>query len=66
MNLMDNKHEIGNIVYLKTDIDQYQRIITGLYIRPCNVITYGLTQGTDESWHYDFEITVEKLYLQDS
>ena len=65
MRFIENYHEIGDVVYLKTDNDQYERIVTGYYVRP-SAITYGLTQGTEESWHYDFEITVEKHYFESS
>lgn len=51
---------IGNEVYLKTDPDQLKRIVTGVMIRP-NGISYGLTSSTIESWHYDFEISEDKI-----
>jgi len=49
--------EIGQIVFLKTDIDQRQRIVTGINIRPLNSITYTLSVGdNDETAHYGIEI----------
>lgn len=53
------KHDIGEVVYLKTDKEQLQRIVTGINIRQTGV-SYGLTNGAYESWHYDFEINTEK------
>ena len=50
---------IGDFVYLKTDEEQLRRIVTGLSIRP-NLIIYTLALGSDESQHYDFEISKEK------
>jgi hypothetical protein len=47
---------IGDTVYLKTDKDQCKRMVTGICIRPQG-ITYALVCGTNESWHYEFEIT---------
>ena len=51
--------EPGDIVYLKTDRDQYERIVTGYCIRKSGV-SYELAFGSSTSWHYDFEITFEK------
>jgi hypothetical protein len=54
----DIKFKLGEIVFLKTDIEQSERIITGINIRE-NSITYALSQSINESWHYSFEITRE-------
>ena len=63
MIIIDNKFEIGQIVYLKTDIDQYPRMITRLSIAP-GLITYCLALGSIESWHYDNEISEVKNYAE--
>lgn len=55
---MKLKFEIGEIVYLKTDNEQLERFVTGVNIR-VGSISYALTNGTNESWHYDFEISKE-------
>lgn len=47
---------IGDIVFLKTDVDQFERIVTGICIKPTGY-TYELTLCDKESWHYDFEIS---------
>lgn len=52
-------YEIGDIVYLKTDRDQHERIITEMWIRPGQVMYY-LMEETLGSWHYSFEISKEK------
>jgi hypothetical protein len=49
---------IGDYVYLKTDIDQYQRIVTGYTVRD-NSITYLLSLGSEETSHYELEISNE-------
>jgi len=56
MMLIDTKFNIGDTVYLQTDIDQKKRLVTGYYVRKTS-ISYLLSCGTDESTHYDFEIT---------
>ena len=61
--LIDNKFNVGDLVYLKTDESQTERMVTGFYIRQNN-LTYGLSCGSEESWHYDFEISTEKNVLK--
>ena len=56
MMLIDNKYEIGDIVYLKTDVEQKERMVTGIYVRKYSM-TYGLSCGTEETYHFDYEIT---------
>lgn len=50
---------IGDSVYLKTDPEQVERLVTGVNIRQ-NGISYALSYLTNESYHYDFEITKER------
>jgi hypothetical protein len=59
---INNKHNIGDIVYLITDEQQRQRIVTGIVIRPTAVM-YHLACGDDESGHYDIEISTTKNIL---
>ena len=59
----DLKFKIGDIVYLITDSDQLDRIVTGLYIRSGSM-TFGLSCGTNESWHYSIEISSERDILK--
>jgi hypothetical protein len=56
--LVDTKHKIGDVVFLKTDTDQKKRLVTGINIRSTGMV-YLLSCGVDESYHYDFEITEE-------
>lgn len=53
--------QLAERVYLKTDPEQLERIVIGYIVRK-NSITYGLVSGTQESWHYDFEINRDKIY----
>jgi hypothetical protein len=54
--ILDTKYKIGDPVFLITDTEQKKRIITGYYIRETS-ITYLVSCGTEESTHYDFEMT---------
>lgn len=51
--------DIGDSVYLKTDPEQAERLVTGINIRQ-NGISYALSHLTNESYHYDFEISKER------
>lgn len=62
MKIIENNYEIGNEVYLKTDPDQNFRIVTGFLIRQKEFILYELSCGTESSWHYEYEININKKY----
>jgi hypothetical protein len=57
---IENTFEIGQTVYLKTDPDQLERFVTGLFVRPGNRLMYELACAEDTSQHYDFEISAER------
>jgi len=59
MIVIENRYKIGEIVYLKTDIDQYPRIVQAFYIT-IKEIMYELICGTARSTHYDYEISKDK------
>jgi len=65
MMVIDNKFNIGDLVYLKTDINQSERIVRAFYVMETG-IEYGLGCGADESWHFDFEITEQVDVLKTS
>lgn len=60
--VIDNKFEIGQTVYLKTDPDQLQRIVFGFDITQGSII-YQLCVGISTSKHFDFEITEQQNVL---
>ena len=62
MMVVDNKFEITQIVYLKTDTEQKPRIVTGIRVQKDDVC-YELGCGTDVSVNYDFEISETKDIL---
>lgn len=53
-----NKFNIGDIVYLVTDGDQKQRMITGINVRDAGII-YAISSGTEETNHFECEISKE-------
>ena len=67
INKLSSGHEIefkiGQTVFLKTDKEQSQRVVTGISLRPLKSVTYCLTQNITETWHYGFEISDEKNIL---
>ena len=58
-----SKYGIGELVYLKTDLEQLERLITGVKFN-ANGIVYTLQQGVYESTHYEIEISYEKDVLK--
>lgn len=53
------KYELGQRVFLSTDVDQRERIVVGILIRQTG-LQFELICGNQSSWHYDFEIAIEK------
>lgn len=63
MMIIDEKFNMGDIVYLKTDVDQKPRMVTGYKIKPNSELLYCLSCAEDETMHYLMEITIEKDLL---
>ena len=63
--IVDTKHNIGNRVFLKTDYEQKERLVTRIQITQGNIM-YDLSCGECDSWHYDFEISTERDLLKAS
>lgn len=60
--VINNKFQIGEIVYLITDPEQLPRIVTRLIVN-MNTVLYDLSCGMEMSAHYDFEISEEKAIV---
>lgn len=58
---IDNKYNIGDVVYLVTDAEQLPRIVTAITLTKYELI-YEVYAGTVQSKHYDFELSLEKSY----
>lgn len=57
-----NKFEIGNIVYLVTDLEQLPRIVFGIHIYKGHIM-YEVVHVNIVGLHYDFEMSKEKNIL---
>ena len=57
--VINNQFNLGQIVYLISDHESHQRIVTGIEVNPVGLL-YRLVFGTTESWHFDMEISNEK------
>jgi len=53
-------YDIGDTVYLRTDSDQMMRLVTRIQITKGNTM-YEVSCGIQNSWHYDFELSREKV-----
>lgn len=60
--IIENKFEIGEIVYLKTDKEQSERLITQITISPAG-LRYCASMGSADTWHYEIELSSEKNIL---
>lgn len=64
--VIENKHEIGDVVYLVTDEDQKARIVCAIEVFKSGELLYRLACGTITASHYDFEISNEKDVVKTS
>lgn len=59
---IDNKFEFGQLVYLRHDQMQSERMVTAFMVSKYDV-TYELTCGLEVSRHYDYEISdIKTIY----
>lgn len=59
---INNAFTLGEFVYLKTDPDQFKRILVGIQITHEGLL-YKLACNMAETWHYEIEISTEKDML---
>jgi hypothetical protein len=58
--IVDNKFDIEQTVYLKTDIEQLPRLIRSFQVYKTR-IAYELVLGVNDSWHDEFEISSQPI-----
>lgn len=59
--VINNKFNIGDTVFLKTDPDQLPRLVISIEAT-ANEISYQLMCGATNSYHFAFEISPQKSY----
>lgn len=57
--IINNKFNIGDIVYITTDVDQKPRMIYGIEVFAGGGLIYKIVNGTEISSHYDIELSDE-------
>jgi hypothetical protein len=57
---INNKFKLGETVYLRTDPDQYARIIVAIQITVDGGMLYKLAINMSEQWHYEVELQRDK------
>jgi hypothetical protein len=57
--IIDTKYNLGDIVFLKTDKDQVERMIVEILVKGQYHLCYQLACGIGCSWHSDFEFDSE-------
>jgi hypothetical protein len=58
-----SKYGLGELVYLVTDTEQLERMVTGVKFN-LNGLVYTLQCGVNESYHYEAEISKDKDILK--
>jgi hypothetical protein len=53
--VINNKFNIGDTVYIKTDVDQSPGIITCIQVNPGDIL-YSVSRNSSTSHFYDFEL----------
>lgn len=56
MNSFVSEYAIGQIVYLKTDVEQLPRMVINIQFTQTSVL-YKVINCTVETWHYPIEIS---------
>lgn len=54
------EYDIGDLVYIKTELENNVWMIISIEIYPNNLFTYTMTCGTQVSRHYGIELTKDK------
>lgn len=62
--IINNKYSLTQKVFLVTDGEQQERMITSIQVTGDGGIMYQLSCGTSTSWHYDGEISEDKNILK--
>jgi len=58
--VIHNDFNFGEQVFLKTDPDQYPRMVVQMGVQPTGTVTYRLASGDSDSWHHSIEMSREK------
>lgn len=61
MMVIDNKFEIGQEVWLRTDVEQFKRFVTSIIYTGSQSLLYELSLDEKTSRHYDFEISDKEI-----
>jgi hypothetical protein len=61
--LVDNKYQIGDVVYLLNDLEQLPRMVTAITIRYGGYIEYELTYAAQSNNFIELEIVAEKIVV---
>ena len=60
---INNKFNIGQVVYLKTCTNQYEKIVTGIRITPADLL-YEISGDGQTGVFYDFELSEQPNVLK--
>jgi SNF family Na+-dependent transporter len=61
----NSTYTLGDILYLKTDPEQLERMCTQVSFKGSGSVVYSLSVGHQESDHYDIEISSKKDLMKE-
>lgn len=61
----NSQYGLGDIVFLKTDPEQLERMIIGVTFKCTGSLTYQLVCGTTDTDHYEIELSPKKDLLKE-
>jgi hypothetical protein len=64
MMVIDNKYEIADTVYNRTEVDQNEWMVTAITVRPGPQIVYEASCGGTTRDFYEFELSKDKDVLK--
>ena len=54
---INNKYDFGQMVFLVTDPEQKERMVTAIQVFAGGRLLYQLVHGENATWHYEYEIS---------
>jgi hypothetical protein len=57
--IIETPYNFGDVVFIKTDEEQKERMITEICVKSPSLLVFQLTHGVTCSWHYEYEFETE-------
>ena len=64
MDKLDIRFQIEQVVYLITDPDQRERVVSGIHIKKGHIVYELVFSDLNPTYHYDYEISTSRDQLK--